>query len=111
MSDTTRTFSEILLSIEQANPRGWVYLPVESHWRPDSVSAVLESEEVPPEMEDEPDAGVPEFAKRNGLAEVISVADLQDVVRNLREQKANASIEDQIAAFEFYYRNDAFIVL
>lgn len=111
MDVAAQPFSELLVNIDRADPRAWVYLQAAIPWQPDSVSAVIESEEVPPELEDEPEAGVPDFARRNGLVRVLPVTVLQDAVRNARSQRANVSSDDLFAAFDFYRRNDAFIAL
>jgi len=103
-----KTLKEILLSIEGHSALAWVYLPADKNWNLDSPSAVLESEEVPPELEDEPDAGVPEFAKQNGLIQALPVTTVQDIVSNAKAQKPDATVVDLLKAFEFYYRHDAF---
>ena len=103
-----KTLKEILLSIEDHSVLAWIYLPADKNWKLDSACAVLESEEVPPELEDEPDAGIPEFAKQNGLIQVLPVSTVQDIVSNAKEQKPDATIGDLLKAFEFYYRHDAF---
>jgi hypothetical protein len=69
----------------------------------------LESEEVPPDLEDEPDAGVPDFAKMNGLIRTLEVATLQDVVSNARFQRPQATLDELFNAFRFYHDRDAFI--
>jgi len=103
-----KTLKEILLSITDSSIRAWVYLPADKNWNLDSACAVLESEEVPPELEDEPDAGVPEFAKRNGLIQALPVSTVQDVVSNARTQKPDATVGDLFKAFKFYFQHDAF---
>jgi hypothetical protein len=55
----------------------------------------------PPEDEDLPDAGVPEFAKQNGLTRAIDVPTLQDVVSNALSQRPSAMPEDLLRAFIF----------
>jgi hypothetical protein len=104
-------FSDVLASINEESPRAWVYLPKDKNWTLQSSSAVLESDEVPPELEDQPDAGVPEFAKRNGLVQVVPVTTLQDIVANAKSQSPNVSLDDLFKAFEYYYKHDAFVVL
>ncbi|GGL28469.1 MULTISPECIES: DUF7716 domain-containing protein [Caulobacter] len=110
MTDNTIVaFQDMLAEIMAKPHNAWVYLPSTKNWNLESKSAALESEEVPPELEDEPDAGVPQFAKDEGLMQVMPVATLQDIVSNAREQKRSASLMDLFAAFEFYYERDAFI--
>lgn len=50
----------------------------------------------------------PQTAEENGLECVLSVADVQDIAANLREQNRNCTAEELFAAFVFYYENDAF---
>ena len=100
---------QVLLAIADKSYLAWVYLPEDRNWSLDSACATLESEEVPPELEDEPDAGVPEFAKANGLIQVLPVSSVQDIVENARAQKPSASVDDFFLAFMFYFHNDAFI--
>ena len=78
-------------------------------WHIDSKSAVLESDEVPPEKEDDPDAGVPEFAIKNQLRPALCVTDTQGVVINAKAQLPNVSDEQLFEAFMFYFEHDAFI--
>jgi hypothetical protein len=102
-------FLEVLKTITSRSSLAWVYLPSNSTWSLQSKSATLVSDEVPQEFEDEPDAGVPQFAKRNHLMQVIPVATLQDIVSNALQQKPNATSEELFDAFNFFYKNDAFI--
>lgn len=101
---------QVLLHIADKSNLAWVYLPRDKNWNLDSACAVLASEEVPPELEDEPDAGVPAFATANGLIQVLPVGSMQEIVENAKGQNPNASIDDLFNAFIFYFRNDAFIV-
>jgi hypothetical protein len=101
-------FKETLLSIANKSSTAWVYLPDDKQWGLDSKCAVLESEEVPPELEDEPDAGIPEIAKHNKLIQVLPVTVVQDIVTNALEQKPDATVQDLFNGFLFYYKHDAF---
>jgi hypothetical protein len=112
MSDEeTVRFGDALLAIAENSPRAWVYLPADQDWSLDSKCAILESDEVPPELEDEPGAGLPEFAKRNGLMQTLPVAVVQDIVMNARAQKPDAAVDVLFRAFQYYHENDAFIEL
>lgn len=103
------TFQDVIETISKRSPRDWVYLPIAGGWNLASASVTLESDEVPPELEDEPNAGVPQFAKDHGLKQAVPVTTLQDIVLNAFEQKPDATMSDLFAAFDHYYRNDAFI--
>ena len=110
MSDVrTETFEKVLATIMERPASAWVYLPSDETWSLASESATLVSEEVSPEEEDMPDAGVPECAKQRGLIQVMDVATLQDVVSNILSQKPFATIDDMFQAFIHYYRQDAFL--
>lgn len=99
---------EVLHGIADHSIRAWVYLPADKNWNLDSACEVLESEEVPPELEDEPDAGVPEVAKGNGLIQVLPVSTMQDIVSNAKTQKPDATVSELFKAFIFYFEHDAF---
>lgn len=103
------SFKDLLTTIMERSERDWVFLPSNLNWSLESISTSLELDEVPPEMEGEPDAGVPQFAKDHNLIEVVPVVVLQDVASNALQQRPNATIEDIFCAFKFYYENDAFI--
>ncbi|MFN4097054.1 MAG: hypothetical protein ACK4GG_09820 [Sphingomonas sp.] len=107
--DRTETLADALTTITDKPANAWVYLPIGEDWRLASRSVTLVSGEVPPEDEDLPDAGVPEFAKQNGLTRAIDVPTLQDVVSNALSQRPSAMPEDLLRAFIFYHRQDAFI--
>ncbi|HWU54675.1 MAG TPA: hypothetical protein VN175_04175 [Rhizomicrobium sp.] len=109
-TDQTKTFRNLLRSLANEWHRGWIYLPSHKNWSLDSECAVLASDEVPPELEDEPDAGIPQFAKQRDLIQVMPVASLQDVVSNAHQQKPLATPDELFAAFKFYCEHDAFIV-
>ena len=105
------SFDEALLNIANSSATAWVYLPIERNWNLNSKCAVLESEEVPPESEDDPDAGLPEFAKRNRLMQVLPVTVIQDIMTNARMKKPGATLDDFFRAFLYYHKHDAFIDL
>jgi len=86
-----------------------VHLPSDVVWDLESKSAVLESEEVTPEEEDEPDAGIPRIAELNNLIEALPVTVIQELVQNVRSQKPAAGVDALLKAPLYYYDNDAFI--
>ena len=105
------SFREALLNISNSSGTAWLYLPRDRNWSLDSECAILESEEVPPELADDPNAGVPEFARQNGLMQVLPVTVVQDIVMNARMQKALPTVDDYLKAVLYYYKHDAFIDL
>lgn len=54
---------------------------------------------------------LPEFARRHGLSETLSISVAQDIVGNARLQKAEATPAELVEAFNFYWEHDAFIHL
>ncbi len=109
MNGEIQVLRNVLSAIEKLPSKGWLYLPVERNWNLNSTCIIIESDEVPPELEDEPDAGVPEFAKQNGLKETLPISTVKDIVWNARAQKANVTLEELLRAFQYYYKHDAFI--
>ena len=104
-------FREVLERISDFSSRGWLYLPEDEEWTLDSRSAVLRSEEVPRDLEDDPDAGVPAFAKRNKLMEALLARDVKDIIENAKAQRPDVSLETLLEAFLYYYDNDAYMTL
>ena len=102
---------QLLKEVEKQSPAAWVYLPKNRQWSLDSDSAVLESEEVPPELEDDPEAGIPEFARKNNLMQVLPVTVVQDVVRNAKAQKPDVTTAQLFDCFIHYFEHDAFLKL
>jgi len=109
MTRALRTLGELLLSVETQPDKAWLFLPLTGNWTLETSAVVLELEEVPPELEDKPDAGIPAFARQNMLKCILPVLALQDIVSNAREQKSRATAADLLMAFNHYYERDAFI--
>ncbi len=111
MYQGTQAFKDIITNIMSYSIRCWVYLPNNDEWTLESKSAVLESEEVPPELESVPDAGVPAFAIDNSLMQALPVSEVQDIVNNAKQQKTDISIDEIFEAFLYYYDNDAYMTI
>lgn len=109
MASDLSTLREVLKGIMVASTRCWLYLPEDEEWTLDSRAVVLESEEVSPGHEDDPNAGIPALAIQNKLVQVLPVGTVQDVVTNAREQRPKAAEGDLLTALLYYYDNDAFI--
>lgn len=73
-----------------------------STWTMETSCLILDQDEV----EQDEDYPLPE-----GYQYRLAVPDVQDVVVNARAQRADASLEDLLAALLYYYDNDAFITL
>lgn len=107
--DNPVPFKDVIRRIDSYSTKCWVYLSEEESWKPESPCLVLQSDEVPPEEEDDPDAGVPEIAKKLKMMQTVTVAEVQDIVANCKMQKSDASDETLFEAFIYYYDNDAYI--
>jgi hypothetical protein len=104
-----KALKDVLSGIDAESDRDWLYLPSDEKWHLESRSTVLTSEEVPPAQEDEPDAGVPLFAKENRLMRVLPIGTVKEIVANAKAQRPRATSEELFKAFLHYYDNDAFI--
>ncbi|MBB3112355.1 hypothetical protein FHS18_004456 [Paenibacillus phyllosphaerae] len=80
-----------------------LFLPENEDWNLDSPSAILNLDDL------EYDEEAPQFAIENGLIHVLNISDIQDVVSNAAQQRADCNLNDLFNAFIFYYRHDAFI--
>lgn len=109
--DMLRPLGEILVRVSDESELAWLYLPAAQQWSLTSLGAVLESEEVPPEENDLPDAGVPALARQYKLKEVLPVTTVQDIVANARSQDPTISNEGLLRALMYYYEHDAFMKL
>ena len=89
----------------------WLFLPKDAAWSLETPAIVLAMDEVPPEQEDEDDAGYPAFAREHQLQAALSASDVASVITNARLQKAQVSDSELLAAFLHYYDNDAYIAL
>ena len=63
------------------------------------------------EMSDEESDEFEASVARNGLKCFLSPAQLEDVIDNLRLQRPTHSPNEVLAAIDFYWKHDAFIVL
>jgi hypothetical protein len=94
----------VLNEINALNWQHALYLPFGVVWDEMTSCAVLdpnESEEL---------AGVPPFAKENGIDYALGISAIQDIVANVREQRPAVETNDLTKAFLFYFRHDAFII-
>lgn len=99
------TLREALETVDGAPYDAALFLPPAEVWSLDTPCAVLR---VDPYDDSE---APPPFARQHELTRALSVAQVQDIVCNIRQQVAAPSPEQLLAAFLFYYDRDAFIVL
>ena len=102
------TLGQVLREVGGQSERAWLYLPAEASWTLECRAAVLESEEIPPESEDDPIAGVPEAARQAGLVRVLPISVVGEIVANARAQVSDADDTVLLKAFLHYYDTDAF---
>lgn len=98
--------SYILNNIENYNWSDALFLPEEEAWDKHSKGMVLDPDDV---EDDEDDA--PQAAKQAGLGYALGIQTVKAIVQNAAQQKPDLTEDDLVAAFLYYYDNDAFIVL
>lgn len=108
MTGTLITLRAVLERIEELEDTAWLFLPAKEPWQITSSAAVLQMEEVPPELEDDSEAGIPELAKTAGLMPVLPISTVQEVVANARSQRPNVDVPLLFDALLHYYDHDAF---
>ncbi len=102
------TLEDVFVQIDYLPTNAWLYLPSGEDWALESPAAILVSEEVAEDEEDQPDAGVPEYAKAHGLRQVLPVPVVGDILANLESLRPSAGSSEMLSALMFYWRNDAF---
>lgn len=95
-NEKTLALADLLPKIESI-PWGYaLYIPSsDTKWQSDMTVMVLD-----PDVDDDE----PKVAIDNGMKYALMISNLQDVIQNLRMQKANPDIDDFIKAVEFYYK-------
>lgn len=95
---------DLLVDVEKYSWKDSLFFSKEGEWSLDSNCAVLNMDDL------EDDEEIPPFAFDNNLRYVLTIQEVQDVVKNIRLQNEDCSEEDLIKALLYYYKNDAFIV-
>lgn len=103
MNPAIITLGEVLQNPEQHSWKLALYVEPKEQWDAHTRAAVLD----PNETED-PDEE-PEFAKQNGLRYALEIGAVKEIVDNAREQRPSATVDELLAAFNYYYDRDAFI--
>ena len=103
-----KPLSHFIERLVELPPWSWLYVPDAT----DDVTLTLscypkttDSREMSEEESDEFEACL----ARNGLKTLLCPAQLEDVVSNLRQQRSSPSLDDIVAAIDFYWKHDAFI--
>lgn len=104
MDEKILKLSSILKNINNYPWNYGLYLKGGYPWNSESLGVILNINELDPEDD-------PEFAKKNNMKYALNVQSVQDIVEGAISQKKNVSIEELIEAFNYYYKNDAFINL
>ena len=97
------TLREALSLADSSPDDAALFLPLGEAWSLDTACALSETD--PYEDSEAP----PKLAQDHGLGYALSVPQLQDIVSNARQQLAEPTAEQLLAAFLFYYDRDAFI--
>ncbi len=105
MPSTVENLATIITTIENAPWNHALYLDAKRPWNQATRCAILDPNDVNDSDADED----PEFALRNRLCYALTVADVQDIVSNTRQQRTHATVEDMIRAINYYYDHDAYI--
>lgn len=108
MSDVSSSnLGGILSDIENLSWKLSVYLENVDQIDGETKALVLDADDI--DLAD--DDFTPLVVFERGFHEFISIQLLQDVVSNLRQQKANASLDEQISAAIYYFEMDAFLTV
>lgn len=102
----TYSIREVLQQIEHM-PSAWFYLP-NTGWTLDTLGAFsLDSWDFPANSNEH----LPPQVLNEGWVATLETTMIEDVIFNTDQQLLQATLDDYFMAFEYYYRNDAFIVL
>lgn len=100
----TYSIREVLQNIAHM-PDSWFYLPA-TPWTLDTRGAFsLDSWDFAPDSTDH----LPPQVFSEGWVATLEKAMIEDVIFNADQQVTHASLEIYFQAFEFFYRNDAFM--
>ncbi|KQL39554.1 hypothetical protein AN960_10410 [Bacillus sp. FJAT-25509] len=80
-----------------------LFLPNGENWGLNSSCYLIDLDE----LDDNED--IPKFAVQNNYCYVLNMADIQDIVDNVKQQRAECSELDLFEAFLYYFKYDAFI--
>ena len=94
---------EILENIEEIDWAKALYFAVPSDYSLRARCSVLD-----PDESEEPEGETYKFAQDNKLSYCISIADVESILENARQQIGKVSLEKYHKAFLFYLENDAY---
>jgi hypothetical protein len=98
-----------ILNEANKNPEGWFCLPIDHHsWTLDTIGSFTDdSSNYEPESEEY----LPLEVRNGKWIVTLDNATIEDIVLNIKDQKENATAEDLLIAFIYYFENDAFLIL
>jgi hypothetical protein len=96
---------ELLVDVQDFSWKDSLFLPTTGTLSLDSNCAVLNMDDL------DEDEETPKFAIDNNLKYALTIQDVKDVVKNIREQSPECTDDDLLKALLYYYQNDAFILL
>jgi hypothetical protein len=97
------TLSDVLKNASELPWDESLCLPADGPWTLASPAMLWDQDEV---IDDEEELAV---LAPYGVVCVLGLGDVQDIVSNARQQKADCTISELFDAFMYYLRNDAFI--
>ena len=92
----------VLLSANDFNWEDSLFLSSNEEWSLSSKCYLFNLDDL------EDDEDLPKFALDNDFKYVLSIAAVQDIVDNARQQLIECSEKDLFDAFYYYFKNDAF---
>jgi hypothetical protein len=110
MSDRVGAFKTTLrdaLNISQQVPsvyRGWLFLPPQP-WALETEGIFFDPDKNNRSQTDQ----TPEEIRSKQLALTLDSDSIEDVIFNARAQRPDGTIEELLAAFTYYFNNDAFM--
>lgn len=110
------TFGEILNELQGGVDRaeirnlGWLFLPKGQEWTIDTMAIFGELEEVPPELDLDDEAEIPQIAKDKNMRPTLDAETILDIIYYLRGGIGNERFDQEILfkAFMYYWQHDAF---
>lgn len=94
---------DLLINVNEFQWDDSLFLPNGEKWDLNSLCYLFNLDEL------ENDEEIPKFATENNYSYVLNMADIQDIVDNVKQQRPECSELDLFKAFLYYFKNDAFI--
>lgn len=98
-----------ILNEPTQSPEGCFCLPIDHQsWTLDTIGSFKDdSSNYAPDSEEY----LPLEVKDGSWIVTLDTATIEDIVLNVKDQKENATVDDLLIAFIYYFENDAFLIL